>query len=120
MLKYILKHLILDTLYFPIWWYSRGLLKVLQWSKQSLKDVERIAALKIWLKSMGKPMFQDYTREGRIISFFMRVVLLIFKLLMMILWSIFLGILIVIWIILPPLIIWLLLKNFQFSITNSQ
>jgi len=61
-----------------------GLLRVLGWARNSLIDVERIAALRLWLKSMFKPMFQDYTKSGRIISFFMRVVLLIFKLLMVI------------------------------------
>jgi uncharacterized membrane protein len=86
------------------------LLKILRWSGESLKDAERIAALRIWLKSMFKPMFQDYTREGRVISFFMRVVLLVFKLLMMIVWAVFLGVIILIWLGLPIVVIWLIRK----------
>ncbi|MFH1712917.1 MAG: hypothetical protein ABH896_01900, partial [Candidatus Jacksonbacteria bacterium] len=106
MFKYILKHIILDTLYFPIWWYSKGLLKILRWAKESLKDAERMAGLKIWIKAMFKPMFQDYTREGRIVSFFMRFVLLIFKLLMVIIWTAVLGLVILIWLGLPIGIVW--------------
>lgn len=112
MFKYLLKHIFLDTVYFPIWWYSSGLVRVLGWCKQSLIDMERTAALKIWAKAMFQPMFQDYTKSGRLISFFMRLVLLIFKLMMMGLWLIILGVIILIWLLLLPATLYLILKSF--------
>ena len=116
MFGYLIKHIVLDTLYFPVWWYTRGFVRVVGWAETSLKDVERIAALKIWIKSMFKPMFQDYTKEGRIISFFMRVVLLIFKLLIVIIWAAFLAFVIVLFLTLPLLTIGLLLISLGYDL----
>jgi len=118
MFKHLIKHLLIDTLYFPVWWYTAGFFRVLGWAKESLIGIERVAALKIWLKSMFKPMFQDTTRSGRLISFFMRLVLLIFKLLMVIVWAVFLGAILLAWLLLPITIIWLLLKSFYIDLVD--
>lgn len=115
MVSYIIRHILLDTLYFPLWWYTKGLGKVLGWASESLQGVERTAALRIWLKSMFKPMFQDYTKEGRIISFFMRLILLVFKLGMVIVWAIFLGFVIALWLALPLAAVSLLLYSFGYD-----
>jgi hypothetical protein len=118
MVKYLFKHILIDTIYFPIWWYTAGFLKVLQWSKKSMQKAERVAALKIWLKSMFKPMFQDYTKEGRIVSFFMRIVLLIFKLVMVGLWAMVLLGVILLWLTIPVITILLLLVSVGYNITE--
>lgn len=111
MLSYLLKYIILDTLYFPLWWYTRGFKKILLWAGNSMAEAERAAALKLWLKAMFQPMFQDYTRSGRIISFFMRLILLIFKLAGIGVWAAFLLCLIALWLVLPVGTIWLLIKS---------
>jgi hypothetical protein len=113
MLRYILQRIVLDTLYFPVWWYTRGFWNVIKWAGESLKDVERMAALRIWLKAMFKPMFQDYTREGRIVSFFMRVILLIFKLLMVGVWALILLSLVCLWLGLPVVLMILIVESFK-------
>jgi hypothetical protein len=118
MFGYLLKHIVLDTLYFPVWWYTRGFVRVMGWAETSLKEVERIAALKIWFKSMFKPMFQDYTKEGRIISFIMRVVLLIFKFLIVIIWAVFLAFVIVLFLTLPILTIGILLISLGYDLIS--
>lgn len=118
MFSYILHHILLDTLYFPLWWYTRGFMKIMEWAQESLKDAERMAALKIWLKSMFKPMFQDYTKEGRIISFFMRLILLIFKLGIVIGWALFVLIIIVLWLALPIVTAGLLLVSFGYDLIS--
>jgi hypothetical protein len=57
---------------------------------------------------MFKPMFQDYTKEGRIISFFMRLILLVFKLVSVGVWAIILLALIGLWLALPIGTVWLI------------
>lgn len=111
MFTYIIKRLILDTIYFPLWWYSRGFIKVARWAGKSLIAVEQTASLKLWLKSMFKPMFQDYTKEGRIISFFMRLILLIFKLVGVGAWAVILLALIIAWLALPIGTVWLIIAS---------
>ena len=113
MLSYLLKYIVLDTLYFPLWWYTRGFKKVLLWAGNSLQEAERSAALKIWFKAMFQPMFQDYTRSGRIISFFMRLILLIFKLVGIGLWATVLLAMITLWLALPVGTIWLIIKSYS-------
>lgn len=113
MFKYILQHILLDVLYFPLWWYTRGFLRILRWAYNSLADVERQLALGIWLKAMFKPMFQDYTWEGRLVSFFMRVVLLIFKIIMFGAWVVAAVIVIGLWLLLPITALWLIATSYD-------
>lgn|SRR3989338_5607930 len=115
MFTYIFAHIIVDTLYFPFWWYTRGFVNVMNWSAESMADIVRIAGLKIWLKSMFKPMFQDYSKEGRIISFIMRVVLLLFKLLMISMWGAIVAVLVIGWLLLPLAIVWFISISFGYD-----
>ncbi|MBU0597893.1 hypothetical protein KKF61_02755, partial [Patescibacteria group bacterium] len=96
--------------YFPIWWYSKGLLRVYHYCINSVSThIRRRLALGIWLRSMFKPMYGDYTKEGRIISFGMRIVVLIYKIVAMLVWLIILLVIFIAWIILPILIIYFIL-----------
>ena len=54
-------------------------------------------------------MYGDYTKEGRIISFGMRIVVLIYKIVAMLVWLIILLVIFIAWIILPILIIYFIL-----------
>lgn len=108
--KYILIEILWDIIYFPVWWYTKGLKRVADYCLQSASEyIVRRLALKIWLASMFKPMYGDYTREGRIISLVMRVVVLVVKLVMMVIWLIILFIIFIIWLVLPLLIIYYIL-----------
>lgn len=109
-LKYISIGIIWDIVYFPIWWYSKGLVRVYRYCINSaIFHLTRRVALGIWLRSMFKPMYGDYTKEGRIISVFMRLVVLIWKLLSTVLWFIVLFLLFIVWILLPIVIVYFIL-----------
>lgn len=118
MFKYILQRILLDILYFPLWWYTRGLLRILRWGGETIGNTERQLALGIWLKAMFKPMFQDYTWEGRLVSFFMRAVLLIFKMVMFGAWVATVVAGIGLWIALPVAAVILLFMSLNFKIFN--
>ncbi|MFN3301872.1 MAG: hypothetical protein ACK413_02520 [Patescibacteria group bacterium] len=64
---------LLSILYFPLWWYSQGLVKFFNFLKKTFKEISCPFVLKILLANLFKPMYGDYSREGRIISFFMRL-----------------------------------------------
>ena len=97
---------ILDVFYFPIWWYSVGLKKRLIFCQIQIRNLARILALKTLITHLFKPMFGDYSRTGRIISFFMRWIQLIWRLFLFILGATGLIILILIWIFLPIVAVW--------------
>lgn len=106
----IIKSLFIDALlsifYFPIWWYGPGLKKRFLALKEQVKKLSKALALKIMFANYFKPMFGEYSRQGRIISFFMRTILLLWRLLLFLISFLSLLFLFLAWIILPILAIW--------------
>lgn len=108
-LKYIFVEVVFDILYFPIWWYTKGLSRMANYCLEILIKSSRKLALRIWLQHMFTPMYGDYTKEGRIISFLMRIVVLVFKLIMMVFWTIYVFLIFFAWLIIPLLFIYFIL-----------
>jgi len=100
-LKYITLDIFLDILYFPLWWYTKGLKKVFNFIKEKAGDLAQTLAIKILLANLFKPMFGQYDRAGRIISFFMRCFQLLIRLFLFLFGLLGLLILLIIWFALP-------------------
>ena len=98
---FIVRELVGEILYFPVWWYSLGLMLALRtlW-RQWENTVDRLA-LRIMFRTMSQPMYGDYTRSGRVISFFMRLFLIFVKLIVLCLWTIALIVGLLLWLIGP-------------------
>lgn len=107
----IIGQLLVDIIYFPFWWYSRGLLKVLSWSKKYLHTRLEASGLLIWLKNIFVPMYGQSDWAGILISFFTRVVQIIARTLIMFFWLLVVVTLIGLWLITPILVVYQL--NFQ-------
>lgn len=110
-IKLIIIDLIGEVLYFPVWWYSQGLFKTAIYVFGSIKSTSRNLALSLMIKSLFKPMFAQYDRTGRIISFFMRLLLLVARSVFFIFTSVFYCLFLIFWIILPVFIVWGLTNN---------
>ena len=95
-----------DVLYFPIWWYSAGLKKRLRFFIDGTKQWSRYLAIKILVTHIFKPMFGQYNWEGRIISFFMRLIQLMVSFIIFIIGFIFILLILILWIVLPVLTVW--------------
>ena len=106
----IIKSLFIDALlgifYFPVWWYGPGLKKRFLALRGQIKKTFKALALKIMFANYFKPMFGEYSRTGRMISFFMRTILLFWRLLLFLVSFFGLLSLFLIWIILPILAVW--------------
>jgi len=102
----IITELIIDILYFPLWWYSRGLLKLLIWLKKFLSNKQKFLALLVWIKNIHRPMYGQYDWQGMLISFFMRLFQIFIRSLIMLFWCVFVLIVLFFWLILPPLVIY--------------
>ncbi|WKZ25179.1 MAG: hypothetical protein QY321_01985 [Patescibacteria group bacterium] len=98
--------LLLDLVYFPFWWYSVGFIKVLVWSKNFIIGKARGLAILVWLKNIFTPMFGQRDWVGMLISFFMRVVQIIARSIMLFFWIIFVLIVICLWLITPIYIVY--------------
>jgi hypothetical protein len=62
-----------DILFFPFWWYSLGLFKMLVKLKDFLADKQKGLALGVWIKNIFVPMYGQRDWQGALISIFIRI-----------------------------------------------
>lgn len=101
----IILRIIIDVFYFPIWWYSVGLARLLKNIWNFLRNQEQSLGFFIWLKNIFTPMYGQRDWSGRLISFFIRLVQIIFRGLVLLVWIFLLLALIIIWLIGPLLLV---------------
>ncbi len=112
-LRSLIIDLVGEILYFPIWWYSQGLLKILAYFVNSIKSTNRNLALSLLLRNFFRPMFGVQDRSGRIISLFMRLILILGRLLVFILLLAFYTLAVIFWLVLPLVVAAGLYYNFK-------
>jgi hypothetical protein len=106
---------ILDIIYFPLWWYTVGAVRAIRWCWEFIKDGNDDLAPGIWLANLFTPMYGQYDWEGRIISFFMRLVQVIFRALALLVWTVFCLGLFLVWLALPIIMVWGLIHSLSFK-----
>lgn len=97
----IILEFVRDIVYFPLWWYSRGLYKFLLFITNFVADRERALALFVWIKNIGRPMYGQHDAAGIIISFFVRLVQIIARSIIMLFWLLIAFVVFLIWLALP-------------------
>lgn len=104
----LIRDVLLDNLreifYFPIWWYTVGLLKTGRVCWQRIKNMEIRLGVSIWIKNIFTPMFGQRDVAGILISFFMRVFQIIVRSLALFLWSVLMAATFLLWIGLPIIV----------------
>ena len=98
--------LIKEILYFPLWWYSRGLIQIFIRLKNFLVYKQRTLCIIIWIKNIFRPMYGQYDLPGQIISFFVRLFQIIARSLIFLFWFIICLLALFFWLILPILVIY--------------
>lgn len=96
-------------LYFPVWWYSGGFLDFLKFSWDFVLNMNNSLGIYIWLKHLFTPLYGITAWQDRIISFFLRLVQIIFRGLLFLIIIIITFLLILVWLILP---FWLIYQLF--------
>lgn len=97
----ILWDIIKSVLFFPLWWFTRGLFLIIEKEIGFLITQQKSLALLVWIKNIHKPMYGQTDWQGRFISFFMRLFQVILRGIIMIFWIFFTFTLVGAWIILP-------------------
>lgn len=111
-LEFIFVNVAGDVVYWPVWWYSRGLFKAGRFCLNEVTAQAERLGLPVWVKNIFTPMFGQYDWEGRLISFAMRLIQIIVRGIALAVWTIVMLAVFLIWIILPPLIIYEIIVNF--------
>lgn len=97
----IIAKVLLEIIYFPIWWYSFGFVERLKKNWRFLVQREKSLGFKIWLKNIFVPMYGQYDITGRIISFLIRSVQVIFRGLLLLVYFLFFIASLVLWLVAP-------------------
>ena len=105
-LKLILVDTILDVLYFPVWWYSRGMILALKWTFGEIAAAQEFLGVRIWVVNIFKPMYGQQDIASKIISFFMRVFQIILRLIILLLFCVFYLLIFIIYLALPAVVIY--------------
>lgn len=108
----VFAELIRDVLYFPAWWYSRGLLNLAGGLKNFLVDKQKFLALFVWIKNIFRPMYAQYDLPGMLISFFMRLFQIFARTAIMLIWIFVCAAIILFWILLPPFVVYEIIFQF--------
>ena len=90
-----------DILMFPVWWYTRGLVQLLGGLREFLANREKSLALLVWIKNIAKPMYAQTDWQGRLISFFMRLIQIIFRSLALLFYVVLTIFVTAVWLVLP-------------------
>ena len=93
----------LNILTFPLWWYTTGFSSYISWAKKRYHYHIQKTGLLVFARHIKEPLYGDYTKSGIIISFFARIILLVFKLLFFAVYLLFLCLLGFLYLLLLPL-----------------
>lgn len=82
----IVRDLTLDLLYFPIWWYSTGLMERVNGTGDLITGTARSLQIGVWVRNIFVPMYGAYDWQSRIISVFMRSVQIVGRTIALFFW----------------------------------
>lgn len=98
--------------WFPVWWYSVGLMKVVNSSREALSYRARSYAFAIWIKNFFVPMYGQYDIVGRLVSVLMRFVVLVGRSIAIVVEALVYGLGIVAWAAAPVMFFLLAITGF--------
>jgi|WetSurMetagenome_2_1015567.scaffolds.fasta_scaffold706459_1 hypothetical protein len=104
----IFLNILIDVFFFPFWWYSIGLVKTVKGLAGFVADKEKSLGLGVWIKNIFVPMYGQRDIQGAIISFFVRLVQIIFRSLFLLLWIVIALVGFWIWIAAPIIIVYMI------------
>ncbi len=107
----VIAQVLWDFLYFPLWWYSAGLFKTIRGVVGFCQNQESSIGFTIWLKNIFVPMYGQSDMAGRFVSFFIRVIQIIYRGFLMLFILVFAIGFLIFYLILPPLILFAIWKQ---------
>ena len=95
-----------DIFYFPLWWYSGGLIQFIGKLIVFLRNKEKSLALSVWIKNIFKPMYAQRDWQGILISIFIRVAQIILRSIVMLVCVILALVFLCGWLVLPVFLLY--------------
>ncbi len=102
--KYFVVDLIGGIVLFPVWWYTRGLVKMGSGVLDFWTAERSSLAIGVWIKNIFTPMYGTHDIAGRLISFFMRIVQIIGRTIVLLIWTVLLLLFFVAYLVFPAFV----------------
>ena len=100
-----------EVLHFPLWWYTTGLMRTLQWATSSIKGAPTFFGLDVWVKNLFVPMYGDESFVGRLISFGVRFFVVLVRGLVVVLFSFAVLVAAIVYVAILPLMIFMFIAH---------
>ena len=97
--------------HFLVWLTYDGTLAIYHFWQSTAANFESQIAVITTFKNLGKPLFQDYTREGRLIGFILRIGRVIAGLAVQIIVALFFILALIAWLALPYYLLYQITRN---------
>ncbi len=85
--RFVLGEVVFDVIRFPFWWYTGGTANAARFVYQEFLSVVERLSIPILIRNLFKPMYGDYSKSGRIISFFVRIIVFAFRFVGLAIWT---------------------------------
>ncbi|MFA5155503.1 MAG: hypothetical protein WC453_03650 [Patescibacteria group bacterium] len=102
-----------EILYFPVWWYTVGFGRLVKGAWRFWRNQEQILGFSVWLKNLFVPMYGQRDFAGRLISFVIRLVQVIFRGVILLAWLAALLVLFLSWLALPLTLLFITAWQFK-------
>lgn len=109
--KFLVSDLLGSVLRFPLWWFSDGVVHLATWVVGRLAFRWKSYDFVIWMRNLLVPMYGQYDWSGRLVSFLMRIVVLIARFIAFIVEAIGYAMLFMLFISAPVLAVLLFILN---------
>lgn len=104
-LQALISESIREILWFPLWWYTKGLKTTFGKLARGVKNSVKFFALDIWVKNLFVPMYGETSITGRLISFFVRFFMIIVRGMAVGIWAVGAVLAAIVYVVAPPLLI---------------
>ncbi|HKM40486.1 MAG: hypothetical protein ACOXZ1_03260 [Patescibacteria group bacterium] len=94
-----------DLVYFPLWWYSTGFIRLLKFLANFLRERWIVIGAGVWLKNLFRPMYGQSDFASRLISFFIRLFQIIFRFIVFLFFVALSMVIILLWLGLPIILL---------------
>ena len=105
-MSFVLKEVVFNVLYFPVWWYTKGTARLFNYIIEEITDFAKSLNIGVLFKYLLKPMYGYSDFWSRVISFIVRMAQFVIYFFITIVWSLILLILLITWLLLPIFIVY--------------
>jgi hypothetical protein len=103
---------ILDLVYFPLWWYTKGAKRAFLYCAHLFQFVNSYLAPGLWLANIFVPMYAQYDIQGRLVSFIVRLGNVIIRAIGLLIWLLIVLVIFLAWLLFPVFVGLMLINSF--------